>query len=52
MRQNKIRGFEELKNTIDAIHSLGKTALLTMNIFPRNNDIKIFESTVEKIADV
>ncbi|MCF7834847.1 U32 family peptidase [Candidatus Gracilibacteria bacterium] len=52
MRQNKIRGFEELKKTIDIIHSLKKRALLTMNIFPRNNDINIFESVVEKISDV
>ena len=52
MRQNKIHWFEELKETIDTIHSYNKRALLTMNIFPRNNDIKIFESTVEKIADV
>lgn len=52
MRQNKIHWFEELKNTIKDIHWLGKRALLTMNIFPRNNDIKIFESAVEKISDV
>jgi U32 family peptidase len=52
MRQNKIRWFDELKETIDIIHLLGKKALLTMNIFPRNNDIKIFESAVEKISDV
>ncbi len=52
MRQNKIHGFDELKKTIDALHSNGTKALLTMNIFPRNNDIKIFESAVEKISDV
>ncbi len=52
MRQNKIHWFEELKTTIQDIHWLGKRALLTMNIFPRNNDIKIFESAVEKISDV
>lgn len=34
------------------MHALGTKALLTMNIFPRNMDIKIFEATVEKIADV
>ena len=52
MRQNKIRDFDELKKTIEALHANKVRALLTMNIFPRNQDIKIFESTVEKIADV
>ena len=52
MRQNKIHGFDDLKKTIDALHANGTRALLTMNIFPRNNDIKIFESAVEKISDV
>ena len=52
MRQNKIHDFDDLKKTIDALHSNGTRALLTMNIFPRNNDIKIFESVVEKISDV
>jgi len=52
MRQNKITNFDDLKTTIDALHSRGTKALLTMNIFPRNIDIKIFEQTVERIADV
>lgn len=52
MRQNKISGFEELKKTVDALHALGSKALLTMNIFPRNQDITIFEKTVEQIANV
>ena len=52
MRQNKIKDFDELKKTVKAIHARGKKALLTMNIFPRNADIKIFEKTVEQIADV
>lgn len=52
MRQNKITGFEELKRTVDALHANGTKALLTMNIFPRNTDIKIFEQTVKQIADV
>ncbi len=51
MRQNKISDFDLLKKTIDAIHSYWSKALLTMNIFPRNSDIKIFESVVEKISD-
>lgn len=52
MRQNKIVSFDELNKTVEAIHSYGKKALLTMNIFPRNADIKIFEKTVEQIANV
>ncbi len=52
MRQNKIVSFDELNKTVEAIHAYGKKALLTMNIFPRNADIKIFEKTVEQIANV
>ena len=52
MRQNKILDFDELKRTVDWVHACWSRAFLTMNIFPRNTDIKIFESTVEKIADV
>lgn len=52
MRQNKIKGFDELKRTVDALHARWTKALLTMNIFPRNTDISIFEQTVERIADV
>lgn len=52
MRQNKVSWFTELKRTIDDLHKLGKKAFLTMNIFPRNMDIKIFENVVEKISEV
>jgi len=51
MRQNKVKDFEVLKKTIQAIHNNWAKALLTMNIFPRNTDIKVFESVVEKISD-
>jgi U32 family peptidase len=51
MRQNKVRDFDELKKTIQAIHDNRAKALLTMNIFPRNTDIKVFESVVEQISD-
>ena len=50
MRQNKISGFEDLEKTVKDLHANGSKALLTMNIFPRNQDIKIFEATVERIA--
>ena len=52
MRQNKIYNFDDLKKTVDALHKQGSKALLTMNIFPRNMDIKIFEHTVKQISDV
>lgn len=52
MRQNKIYNFDDLKKTVDDLHKNGSKALLTMNIFPRNTDIKIFEQTVQQIADV
>ena len=52
MRQNKIYNFDDLKKTVDDLHKNGSKALLTMNIFPRNMDIKIFEETVAQIADV
>ena len=52
MRQNKIYNFDDLKKTVDDLHKNWSKALLTMNIFPRNNDIKIFEDTVKQIANV
>ncbi len=52
MRQNKISSFDELQKTVDAVRWNWSKALLTMNIFPRNTDIKIFESVVERISDV
>lgn len=51
MRQNKVKDFDVLKKTINAIHENWSRALLTMNIFPRNSDIKVFESVTEQIAD-
>lgn len=39
-----------VKKTIDDLHALGTKAYLTMNIFPRNMDIHIFEMVVEQIS--
>ncbi|HRX63808.1 MAG TPA: U32 family peptidase [Candidatus Absconditabacterales bacterium] len=50
MRQNKVKDFDDLQKTIDAIHENGSKALLTMNIFPRNTDIAVFESVVERLV--
>jgi putative protease len=52
MRQNKLYSFEMLKSTVQQLHANGTKALLTMNIFPRNGDLQIFESVIEKIAEV
>jgi len=49
MRQNKIKNFDTLKKTIDDLHKLGVKAYLTINIFPRNIDIKVIESVIEEI---
>ena len=51
MRQNKLYNFDDLKDTINQLHEQWTKAFLTMNIFPRNKDIQIFESITEKIAD-
>lgn len=52
MRSNKLGDFVKLKKTVDEVHNLGSKVFLTMNIFPRNVDIKIFEATVEKVAEM
>lgn len=49
MRQNKIKNFDELKKTIDDLHKLWVKAYLTINIFPKNIDIKVIESVIEEI---
>jgi len=50
MRQNKIKNFDTLKKTIDDLHSLWVKAYLTINIFPRNTDIKVIESVINEIS--
>ena len=52
MRQNKIKNFDELKKTIDDLHALGVKAYLTINIFPRNTDIKVIETVIEEIKQL
>lgn len=52
MRSNKLGDFVKLKKTVDEVQKLGSKVFLTMNIFPRNIDIKIFEATVEKVAEM
>ena len=52
MRQNKLYSFDELQRTVEQLHAYGSQAFLTMNIFPRNTDIHIFESVVERISEL
>lgn len=52
MRQNKIKTFQTLKKTIQDLHKLWKKAFLTVNIFPRNSDIKVIEEVIEQIQDL
>lgn len=52
MVNNKIRLFDELDKTISKLHSLGTKAYLTMNIFARNIDLKLFEKTLERLQDL
>lgn len=52
MRSNKLGDFVKLKKTVDEVHALGAKVFMTMNIFPRNIDIKIFEATVERVAEM
>lgn len=52
MRSNKLGDFVKLKKTVDEVHALGSKVFLTMNIFPKNVDIKIFEAIVEKVAEM
>ncbi len=52
MRQNKLKTFVQLKKTIDDLHQMWVKAYITMNIFPRNIDIKLFESIIEQISDL
>ncbi len=50
MRQNKLRDFDNIEKTITDLHAKWAKAYLTMNIFPRNMDINIFESVIDRIS--
>ena len=52
MRQNKVKDFEGVKKVVDDLHELWKKVYLTINIFPRNSDIKIIEGLIERIWDL
>ncbi len=52
MRQNKMQDFDILQQTIDELHAMWKKVFLTMNIFPRNTDIKVFEAITERVSEL
>lgn len=51
MRKGELITLENLKDSIDLAHQLGKKAYLTLNIFAFNNDIKSLEQCMDKITD-
>lgn len=51
MRKGEIITLENLKSAVDLAHQLGAKAYLTLNIFAFNNDIKLLESSIEKLKE-
>ena len=51
MRKGELITFDNLKDSIDLAHKLGKKAYLTLNIFAFNNDIHALEECMERISD-
>ncbi len=51
MRKGELITMENLKESIDLAHQLGKKAYLTLNIFAFNKDIHAMEECMEKISD-
>lgn len=51
MRKGEIITAENLKKVIDLVHSYGKKAYLTLNIFAFNNDIENLKKNIDVIKD-
>ncbi len=51
MRKGVLITLDNLKDSIDLAHQLGKKAYLTLNIFAFNNDIHALEECMERISD-
>lgn len=51
MRKGELITLDNLKDSIDLAHKLGKKAYLTLNIFAFNNDIHSLEECMERISD-
>ena len=51
MRKGELITLDNLKFAIDTARQMGAKAYLTLNIFAFNNDIKLLESCIDRIAD-
>lgn len=51
MRKGELITLDNLKDSIDLAHKLGKKTYLTLNIFAFNNDIHALEECMERISD-
>ena len=51
MRKGELITLDNLNESIDLAHQLGKKAYLTLNIFAFNKDIKLLESCMDKISE-
>ena len=52
IRSGKEFSFEEFKDGVDYAHSLGKKVYVTINGFPFNNQLKLLEAHLEKMASL
>ena len=51
MRKGELITLDNLKLAIDTARQMGAKAYLTLNIFAFNNDIKLLESSMDRIKD-
>ncbi len=51
MRKGELITLDNLKNAIETARIMGAKSYLTLNIFAFNNDIKLLESSMDKIVD-
>ena len=51
MRKGELITLDNLKYAIDTAREMGAKAYLTLNIYPFNSDIKLLESSMDKIAE-
>ena len=51
MRKGELITMDNLKLAIDTAHDMGAKAYLTLNIFGFNSDIKLLESSMERITE-
>lgn len=52
IRSGKEFSFEEFKDGVDYAHSMGKKVYVTINGFPFNNQLKLLEAHLEKMASL